>query len=163
MLLCSTDPAIESLVYCVHSVSGTEVLCYARCCCLPMTKALLAKAEARLAGVRAKPGWGARLVSGLAGSFVGRIVRNLSVSVSTAFDMCTIQEMSLYLPHAVRRYNRLHNRCHCLPCLAASEQFSAGLGCEVVALVDDFVLLVLGYIGGDRRWNWRMGNSRVIS
>lgn len=46
-------------------------------------QALLAKAEARLAGVRAKPGWGVRLISGLAESFVGRIVRNLSVSVST--------------------------------------------------------------------------------
>lgn len=48
---------------------------------LPTSQALLAKAETRLAGVRPKPGWGARLVSGLAGSFVGRLVRNLSVSV----------------------------------------------------------------------------------
>ncbi|CAM9283420.1 unnamed protein product, partial [Hapterophycus canaliculatus] len=42
---------------------------------------LLANAEARLAGVRAKAGWGARLGSFLAGSFMARIVRNLSVSV----------------------------------------------------------------------------------
>ncbi|CAM9113551.1 unnamed protein product, partial [Scytosiphon promiscuus] len=42
---------------------------------------LLANAEARLAGVQAKSGWGARLGSFLAGSFMARIVRNLSVSV----------------------------------------------------------------------------------
>lgn len=42
---------------------------------------LLANAEARLAGVRARAGWGARLGSFLAGSFVTRIVRNLSVTV----------------------------------------------------------------------------------
>ena len=47
-----------------------------------MLQELLANAEARLAGVRAKSGWGARFGSFLAGSFVTRIVRKLSVTVS---------------------------------------------------------------------------------
>ncbi|CAN0257747.1 unnamed protein product, partial [Ectocarpus fasciculatus] len=42
---------------------------------------LLANAEAQLAGVRAKAGWGARFGSFLASSFMARIVRKLSVTV----------------------------------------------------------------------------------
>lgn len=49
---------------------------------LHVLQELLANAEARLAGVRAKSGWGARFGSFLAGSFVTRIVRKLSVTVS---------------------------------------------------------------------------------
>lgn len=52
-------------------------------CFADFFQALLAEAEARLAGVRAKSGWPLRLALGLASSFVGRIVRNLTVTVST--------------------------------------------------------------------------------
>lgn len=62
------------------TVLGRHIACLVR-----REQMLLAKAEARLAGVRAKAGWWARLVSGLAESFVGRIVRNLSVSVRAIF------------------------------------------------------------------------------
>lgn len=56
-------------------------VCTNLCPSIGTPQALLAKAEARLAGVSTRPGWVARLVSGLAGSFVGRIIRDLSVTV----------------------------------------------------------------------------------
>lgn len=52
-----------------------------------VTQELLANAEARLSGVRAKSGWGARFGSFLATSFVTRIVRKLSVTVRKASAM----------------------------------------------------------------------------
>ncbi len=66
---------------------------------------LLANAEARLAGVRAKAGWGARLGSFLAGSFVTRIVRNLSVTVreSGLPAMCVAAVVLIFFHVSLKR------------------------------------------------------------